>query len=52
MVVLIKVTFKALIRKIVAPMATKSNTKFMEFLDVGYHGNIKEAFSFNPKHRK
>ena len=45
MVTLIKVSFKALIRKIMVSMATKSS-KIRNFIDFGYHGNKIECFSF------
>ena len=43
-----KVTFDALIRKIVVSIATKSY-KIRKFLEIGYHGNSIECFSFNLK---
>ena len=45
MVALVKVTFHALIRKIVVSMATES-WKMRRFLQFGYHGNKIERFSF------
>ena len=48
MVALIKVTFHALIRKLVVSMATKS-WKMRSFLQFGYHGNKIERFSFIKK---
>ena len=48
MVALMKVTFHALIRKIVVSMATES-WKIWNFLEFGYHGNKIERFSFIQK---
>ena len=48
MVALMKVTFHALIRKILVSMATES-WKIRNFLEFGYHGNKIERFLFIPK---
>ena len=48
MVALMKVTFHALIRKIVVSMATES-WKIRNLLEFGYHGNKIERFSFIQK---
>ena len=48
MVALMKVTFHALIRKIVVSMATES-WKIRNFLEFGYHGNKLERFSLIQK---